>query len=89
MNEQSEQLTRVNSAIAIFVEAFVSSHTTWHVSDLQRYVFDRVDGYVAPASPDRILRDLRQKKVIDYEVVNRRKSLYRTIAMKGQGELFR
>lgn len=32
--------------------------------------------YVAPGSPERVMRDLRQKKVIDYRLVSRRYSLY-------------
>jgi hypothetical protein len=36
----------------------------------------RETGIAAPASADRILRDLRQKGVIDYKVLGRRASLY-------------
>lgn len=32
---------------------------------------------IAPDSPSRILRALRQAQMIDYTVVNRRQSLYR------------
>jgi hypothetical protein len=43
---------------------------------------------VAPASPDRILRDLRAKGLCDYEVVNRRRSRYRvaSVAAETQGD---
>lgn len=47
----------------------------FHMDDLRRYVA-RFVGPVAPASSDRILRDLRQRKQIDYVVVSRRKSTY-------------
>lgn len=86
MNE--EHLERVSSAIARHVIAFVNSHGEWHVESLRQYVFDNVNGYVAPASPDRILRALRQKGVIDYSVISRSQSLYRSIPKESQGELF-
>ena len=37
-------------------------------------------GETAPGSADRVLRDLRQRGSIDYEVVSRRSSLYRVLA---------
>lgn len=88
MTEQTDNIRRVTEAISKHVTAFVSTHTEWHVETLRQYVFDRVDGYVAPSSPDRILRSLRQQGVIDYEVISRRKSLYRTIGRNEQLELF-
>ena len=89
MTEQTENLTRVTEAIAQHVTAFVASPDEFHAADLRDYVYRNVRGYIAPASPDRILRSLRQRGVIDYEVVSRSKSLYRSIPVKGQMELFR
>ena len=63
------------------IETFVCTHKEWHVEELRRFVFDKVNGYVAPASPDRILRDLRQKGRVNYVVVSRAKSLYRSLPM--------
>lgn len=74
-------ITRVNNAIAKHIETFVCTHKEWHVEELRRFVFDKVNGYVAPASPDRILRDLRQKGRVNYVVVSRAKSLYRSLPM--------
>ena len=54
-------ISRVNNAIAKHIEKFLGTHKEFHVEELRKYVFDNVNGYVAPASPDRILRDLRQK----------------------------
>ena len=88
MSEQIENLTRVSDAIAQHVISFLSNHTEFYVEDLRQYVFDNVKGYVAPASPDRILRALRQKGVVDYVVVSRSKSFYRSIPVTGQRELF-
>jgi hypothetical protein len=46
------------------------------MSDLLAYTTNAVHG-VAPASPDRILRDLRAKGVIKVECISRSQSLYR------------
>ena len=80
-------ITRVNNAIANHIEKFLGTHKEWHVEELRRFVFDQVNGYVAPASPDRILRDLRQKGRVNYVVVSRVKSLYRSLP-KEQPTLF-
>jgi hypothetical protein len=48
----------------------------FHAEELRTFVRDRVPE-IAPASPDRILRQLRLEKRLGYEVVNRRASLYR------------
>lgn len=74
-------ITRVNNATAKHIEKFVGTHNEWHVEELRKFVFDNVGGYVAPASPDRILRDLRQKGRVNYIVVSRAKSLYRSLPM--------
>lgn len=81
----NEDIERVSTAIARHVTDFVRSHRDFHGEELRQYVFDHVDGYVSPGSPDRILRDLRQKGVISYQLVSRSRSLYRSL---GQGELF-
>jgi hypothetical protein len=77
--EQRENLERVSSRIAKSVLDFCRSTKwagcDWHMEQLTRFV--RADTGVAPDSPGRILRDLRQKGLINYEVVNRRQSLYR------------
>lgn len=80
-------ITRVNNAIAKHIETFVCTHKEWHVEELRRFVFDKVNGYVAPASPDRMLRDLRQKGRVNYVVISRAKSLYRSLPME-QPRLF-
>jgi ribosomal protein S25 len=90
MSEQRQNIERVSTAISNLVVAFLRSHIgkEFHVESLRQYVFSNVQGYVAPASPDRILRDLRQKGVIDYRVVNRRQSLYMALPVNEQGKLF-
>lgn len=77
------ELARVNSRIAKSVLEFcrgtlldpTSASGQFRMEQLTEWV--RWDAGIAPDSPGRILRDLRQKGLIDYEVVNRRASLYR------------
>lgn len=75
--EQAKQIKRVTTRIGRIVVDFCRQHTgrEFHAADLVAYVEDHSDG--APASPDRILRDLRQRGVVSYHVVSRSKSLYR------------
>jgi hypothetical protein len=88
MNEQQIEKARVSAAISQHVAAFLDRNLNreFHVEELRRYVFDNVQGYVAPASPDRILRDLRQRKIVNYRVVSRSKSLY--LSLPTEGHLF-
>ena len=73
-----EELNRVRSAIkGSILEFLPGAGEEFHVEALRKYVADRHQ--VAPASPDRVLRSLRQDGVIDYEVVSRRQSLYRVL----------
>lgn len=74
-DEQQEHLERVSSRIARAILEFCKSHRRFHADELRRHVI-RETGITAPASADRILRDLRQQRRLDYIVVNRRESLY-------------
>ena len=76
----AESLSRVRSKIGAVVLEFLRERVAtgrpeFAISDLHAYV-TAAHG-VAPASPDRILRDGRQRGLYEYEVVNRRRSLYR------------
>lgn len=90
MTEQTENISRVASEIGSHIIAFIDRHMNqdFHCEALRQYVYSKVDGYVAPGSPDRILRDLRQKGKVNYSVINRRQSLYRALPVKGQLRLF-
>ena len=82
-SEQDIELARVTSKIGLLVLTYlhlVRRHGgTFHAKDLHDF-----DGPgVAPASADRILRDLRKRGVIDYEVINRRASFYRVLELRG------
>jgi hypothetical protein len=75
-DEQEEHLDRVSERIgAAILEFFRRERRDFHADELRFFVADRA-GPVAPGSPDRIMRDMRQRGVIDYRVVNRRQSLY-------------
>lgn len=77
--EQHESnLERVSSRIGGSIQDFFAAHAEGHqfyVEELRRWVLVNT-GILAPASADRVLRDLRQKGLLDYHVVNRRQSLY-------------
>jgi hypothetical protein len=79
-NEQARQIKRVIGKIGPKVLAFIQErgvHGTFHAKELHDYV----GTHVAPASSDRILRELRLAGVIDYEVINRRQSFYRIVKL--------
>lgn len=72
-----DELGRVRSVIAAIVLAFCRSRIgrEFHAQELRDYVA-RVHP-TAPASADRILRDLRKRGLVAYVLVSRRRSLYR------------
>ena len=72
---QQENLERVSSRIGWAIVQFCREHPRFHADELRKAV-ERETGIAAPASADRILRDLRQKGVIAYTVLSRRESLY-------------
>lgn len=74
---QAAQLARVSSNIEKSIIAFCERRRTFHGDELRQWV--AVDTNVAPASPDRVLRLLRKKKVLNYRVLSRSQSLYEMI----------
>ena len=94
MSDQHTELTRVKSKISKSIMAFFKKKGVgheFHADDLRRYV-ESFTGRTAPGSADRILRELRQQMALNYEVTNRRQSLYLitpvVISTQTQGELF-
>jgi hypothetical protein len=82
---QEEELERVSHRIEGAVHEFcrerlARAEDLFHMEDLLRYVNDVPEIKVAPASPDRVLRAMRAKGVVNYTVVERSKSLYRVTA---------
>ena len=77
-NVQTKNLNRVKSKIApIIVEFFNDKNSGYdfHMEELQKHVGKHTS--VSPDSPSRILRDLRKKGILDYEIISRSKSHYR------------
>lgn len=75
--EQSQQLARVTGRIGEAVLSFCRSREgdTFRAAELAAYVLDQAGG--APASADRVLRQLRAQGHLDVELVDRAGSLYR------------
>ena len=72
---QAENLAKISKLICEFCDAKLSTDPNFHMEELLRFVKER-EPSVAPDSPGRILRQLRQQGVVNYEAVNRRDSLY-------------
>lgn len=86
---QHAQLRRVRERIEAAVLAYCSALSPpaqFHMEDLTAFVQARVP--VAPDSPGRILRHLRQRKRLAYRVVNRKASLYELLPLREQLSLF-
>lgn len=75
---------RTEPTIGSLVETFVSKNTRFNAADLRKYIAFKLKGKPAPASSDRILRDLRAEGKINYRVVNRRESLYEVLPVAQQ-----
>ncbi len=86
-SEQTQQLRRVREAIATHVIKFIDTRAgkEFFNADLHNYVSEKMP--IAPGSADRILRDLKSKGVVRYELRDRSKSLY-YVPMEAQRSLF-
>ena len=84
-DDAPEERQRVYARIAPLILAYAEEHAggAFHAEDLRHFVLSR-EPAIAPASPDRILRELRLMGKLDYEVLNRRQSLYqfRSLALR-------
>jgi hypothetical protein len=80
MPSHAANLERVSERIAAANQVFCEGRrgSTFHADELRAHV-RAACGPVAPGSPDRVLRDLRQRGLIAYELVSRRDSLYRLL----------
>lgn len=81
MSEQDENLERVSHRIRPAIWQFYQSkklkgQPRFFAAELRDFVVRMVGHALAPASPDRVLRDLRRKHVLDYRVVSRSQSIY-------------
>jgi hypothetical protein len=81
-NDAPEERARVRGKITWLVLAYARTYADieFHAFDLLAFIL--ANGIrVAPGSPCRILRDLRQTGVINYVVTNRGLSLYRFLPL--------
>ena len=86
MSEQQDNIERVGKRIGAAILQFCDGREKFHAEDMREYVRKAV-GMVAPGSPDRILRDLRKKGLLDYKVLSRKNSHYQIIR-EAHGRLF-
>lgn len=80
-----EHLERVSSRIGAAVVAFLRGLPApgrFRADDLRKAVMLEA-GLSAPASADRVLRDLRKRGVVSYRVLSRKESLYELVAVGG------
>lgn len=79
--EQIAEFVRVGKGIGPHVCAFwlerLAGLSDFRMEELRKFVAVRAQ--IAPGSPERILRDLRKKGLVNYVVVNRRQSHYRAL----------
>lgn len=83
MTVQADELERVSSRIGAAIVGFcqrLGPGGEFYADDLRQHVLNACQS--APASPDRVLRALRQVGKLNYEVVSRSKSLYRVLAVE-------
>lgn len=73
--------SRIQSAVKAFCKTRLQTVPLFFMRDLARYVSSYPGMKVAPASTDRILRAMRAKGLVNYEVVNRSKSFYKITAV--------
>jgi hypothetical protein len=78
---QAAHLERVTSklsaAILLFCKQRIAAcRPEFHMEDIRGFLTTEAVEF-APASPDRVLRQLRKLRAVDYVVVNRAESLYR------------
>ena len=76
-NDDPDERARVYGKIAPLIMAYYNENTgrAFHAEDLRRYVLQHAPE-IAPGSPDRILRLLRQEGRLYYVVIDRGNSLY-------------
>lgn len=74
----STNLDRVRRKLADVIVSYlrgIGVGGTFHATDLHEHC--QREGWTAPASADRVLRDLRQRGAIGYTLESRSRSLYR------------
>jgi hypothetical protein len=80
-DQQEENLDRVFSKLWVSILAFCRERREFHMEDLRDHLRELACDF-APDSPSRILRELRLRGWVNYEVTNRRRSAYRVRAVR-------
>jgi hypothetical protein len=100
MTSDHQERARVRSRIGSLIMEFCVRRKKYadiggplfFMEELRRFVEQALEGPIAPDSPGRILRQLRQQRHLNYIVVSRSRSLYRLKPLKQkpaeQAELF-
>ena len=81
-SQQTVELQRVSNKISYWIQLFFDAHNVgeqFHAEDLHKFVREQAN--IAPASADRVMRDMKQSGCINYEVPKRSQSLYRKLAV--------
>lgn len=78
MNSNLNSVTaRIGEAVKAFIEYKSNDvEPRFYAADLRAYVLGFTHMEVAPGSSDRILRDLRQRGLVNYQLLIRSKSYY-------------
>lgn len=79
MSKQTEKTNIGPLVVSFLKERKRNKAREFYIEELRNYVWDNKDTNFAPTSPDRILRDLRQKGVVKYKVIDRARSLYKVL----------
>jgi hypothetical protein len=74
----------VAQAIQLFYDNRIAGNMPFFRADDLRIFVEAAIGKAAPASADRILRDMRAGRKLDYEVTNRAKSLYKFLPLTAE-----
>jgi hypothetical protein len=80
---QHKHLARVADNIGETVVEFMRRHVrkAFRADALRSYVTARHPG-IAPESPGRIMRDLRKRGLVEYELVSRAQSMYHVVSVR-------
>jgi len=81
-----QERARVRSRIGSLILEYCRNTPIFYMEDLRWFVVRKLKSTLAPASTDRILRQLRQDRRLNYKVVSRHRSLYQVIRVERPAE---
>ncbi len=82
--DHPKERKRVRGRIGAHVCTFMTGQNglSFHAKEVADYISSCTGGYVSPESATRIMRDLRQKKKINYVCIDRADSRYVPLEVK-------